>query len=87
MGRGFVMLLIQSTAMRIQKVISLIGRNLKPSRREKFEKAATVTVGTAAAVWMVLRLRRELYGPGGSRLSRYDPKVDKVWEERRRSDS
>jgi hypothetical protein len=79
------MLVGQSTAMRIQKVISLIGRQLTPSRREKFEKAATVTVGTAAAVWMVLRLKRELYGPGGSRLSRYDPKVDEMWEERRRS--
>ena len=81
------MLVCQSTAMRIQKVISLIGRQLKPSRREKFEKAATVTIGTAAAVWMVLRLKRELYGPGGTRLSRYDPKVDEMWEERRRSGS
>jgi hypothetical protein len=79
------MLFRQSTVMRIQKVISLIGQQLKPSRREKFEKAATVTVGTAAAVWVVLRLRRELYGPGGTQLSRYDPKVDEMWEERRRS--
>lgn len=71
--------------MRIQKVISLIGRTLKPSKREKFEKVATVTVGTAAAVWMVIRLRKELYGPGGTRLSRYDPEIDKKWREHRRS--
>lgn len=79
------MFVTQSTAMRINKVISLIGRQLQPGRREKFEKAATVAAGTAAAVWMVVRLRRELYGPGGTRLSRYDPEIDKMWEKRRKS--
>jgi hypothetical protein len=71
--------------MRFQKALSLIGRQLKPSRREKLEKAVMVTAGTAAAVWTVLRLKRELYGPGGSQLSRYDRKVDEVWEERRKA--
>ena len=51
--------------------------------RQQFEKAAKVTAGTAAAIWVVLKLRRELYGPGGTKLSRYDRTVDEVWEERR----
>ena len=64
--------------------------------RQQFEKAAKVTAGTAAAIWVVLKLRRELYGPGGTKLgyatmasrwgiklSRYDRAVDEVWEERR----
>lgn len=51
--------------------------------REHLEKAATVTVGAAAAIWMLLRLRRELYGPGGTKMSRYDRSVDEVWEKRR----
>lgn len=51
--------------------------------RHQFEKAAKVTAGTAAAIWVVLKLRRELYGPGGTKLSRYDRAVDEVWEERR----
>jgi hypothetical protein len=52
---------------------------MSPKRRERLEKAIKVTAGTAAAIWVVLRLRRELYGPGGSRMSRYDPSVDKIW--------
>ncbi len=44
------------------------------------ETVAKVTAGTAAAVWMVIRLKRELYGPGGSRMSRYQSTVDKVWK-------
>ena len=51
--------------------------------RQQFEKAAKVTAGTAAAIWVVLKLRRQLYGPGGTKLSLYDRAVDEVWEERR----
>ena len=59
--------------------LSPITKRLSPSRRKQLENAAKVTVGTAAAVWMVLRLRRELYGPGGSKMSRYQTNVDKIW--------
>jgi hypothetical protein len=69
--------------MRIRNPLSLLDGRLEPSRREKIEKAAKVTVGTAATIWMVLRLKRELYGPGGSKMSRYDSEVDEVWRKRR----
>ena len=69
--------------MRIRNPLTLLEGRLQPSRREKLEKAAKVTVGTAAAIWMVLRLKRELYGPGGSKMSRYDSEVDEIWRKRR----
>ena len=63
--------------------LSAITERLPRARREQIEKAAKVTVGTAAAIWVVLKLRRELYGPGGTRMSRYDTSVDEVWNDRR----
>ena len=66
--------------MDIKKPISSIAKRVSPQRRKQLEKAAKVTAGAVAAVWMVLRLRRELYGPGGSKMSRYQSRVDKVWK-------
>jgi hypothetical protein len=63
--------------------LSSITERLAPPRQGKLEKAIKVTAGTAAAVWVVLRLRRELYGPGGTKMSRYDRSVDDVWDEKR----
>ncbi|HKY97961.1 MAG TPA: hypothetical protein VJL35_08915 [Gemmatimonadaceae bacterium] len=60
--------------------LSVVTHRLSPKRREQLEKAAKVTAGTAAAIWVVLQLRRELYGPGGSKMSRYDRGVDKIWK-------
>jgi len=60
--------------------LSRISEKIAPARHGRLEKAVKVTAGTAAAVWMVLRLKRELYGPGGTRMSRYDKSVDDVWE-------
>jgi hypothetical protein len=60
--------------------LSEIAKKLPPVNRSKIERAAKVTAGTAAAIWVVLRLKRELYGPGGSKMSRYDRKVDEVWK-------
>ncbi len=70
--------------MRIPNPLSLLEKKLEPSRREKLEKAAKITAGTAAAIWVAFRLKRELYGPGGSKMSRYDPEVDDVWKEDRK---
>jgi hypothetical protein len=66
--------------MELKKPLDPITKRLSPKRRKQIEKAAKVAAGTAAAVWMVLRLKRELYGPGGSRMSRYHPDVDKKWK-------
>ena len=59
--------------------VSALVDKMSPERREQVEKAIKVTAGTAAAIWVVLRLKRELYGPGGTRMSRYDTSVDKIW--------
>jgi hypothetical protein len=60
--------------------LSSIADRVSPKRRKQIEKVVKVTAGTAAALWMVLRLKRELYGPGGSKMSRYQSTVDKVWK-------
>jgi hypothetical protein len=60
--------------------LSKISEKIAPAKHPRLEKAVKVTAGTAAAVWMVLKLRRELYGPGGTKMSRYDKSVDDVWD-------
>ena len=66
--------------MDLKNPLSPITKRVSPARLKQIEKAVKVTAGTAAAVWMVLRLRRELYGPGGSKMSRYQSSIDKVWK-------
>ena len=61
--------------------LSSITEHLAPSKTGKVQQALKVTAGTAAAIWVVLRLKRELYGPGGTKMSRYDKNVDEVWNE------
>jgi len=63
----------------VKNPLSVAKKHIPAGRREKIERVVQVTAGTAAALWMVLRLKRELYGPGGTRMSRYDKAVDKVW--------
>jgi hypothetical protein len=59
--------------------LSKVTEHFLPQKDSRLEKAIKVTAGTAAAIWVVLKLRRELYGPGGTKMSRYDRSVDKVW--------
>ena len=59
--------------------VSVLSKRISPKRKERIENVIKATAGTAAAIWVVLRLKRELYGPGGSRMSRYDKTVDKIW--------
>ena len=66
--------------MKTKNPLTSITKRVSPKRRKQIETVAKVTAGTAAAVWMVIRLKRELYGPGGSRMSRYQSTVDKVWK-------
>jgi hypothetical protein len=60
--------------------LSGIAKRITPVNRPKIEKVAKVAAGTAAAIWVVLKLKRELYGPGGTRMSRYDRAVDEIWK-------
>jgi hypothetical protein len=59
--------------------LSNISRKISPPKNEGLKKAVKVTAGTAAAIWVAMRLKRELYGPGGTKMSRYDKNVDEVW--------
>jgi hypothetical protein len=66
--------------MKTRNPLASLTKRVSPKRRKQIETAAKVTAGTAAAVWMVIRLKRELYGPGGTKMSRYQSSVDKVWK-------
>ena len=68
--------------MKLDKTLNSLRDKLTPSRDDKLGNILKVAAGTAAAVWVVLQLRRELYGPGGSKMSPYDPEVDDVWDEK-----
>ena len=67
--------------MKLDDTLKSLRDRIHPPRDGKLGNFVKVAAGTAAAVWVVLQLRRELYGPGGSKMSPYDPEVDDVWEE------
>lgn len=67
--------------MKLDDALHSIRDRIRPPRDGRLGNVLKVAAGTAAAVWVVLQLRRELYGPGGTKMSRYDPDVDRVWDE------
>ncbi len=71
--------------MRLASSISGIRRRFKTPARGTIQTALKVTAGAGAAIWVALQLKRELYGPGGTKLSRYDRSVDKIWDKRDRN--
>jgi hypothetical protein len=60
--------------------LSRLSDKIAPPKRGGITKAVKITAGTAAAIWVAMRLKRELYGPGGTKMSRYDKNVDEVWD-------
>lgn len=58
-------------------LIENIARKVKKPSKGDVIKAVAVTGGIASAIWVALKLKPELYGPGGTKLSRYDPEIDK----------
>lgn len=69
--------------MKLDKTLDSLRDRLRPPRDGKVGTFLKVAAGTAATVWVILQLRRELYGPGGSKMSPYDPDVDDKWDEKR----
>ena len=69
--------------MKLDKTINSLRDRLNPPKEGKLGNFLKVAAGTAATVWVLLQLRRELYGPGGTRMSPYDPDVDDIWEKER----
>ena len=70
--------------MKLDKTLESLRDRLNPPKTSKLGNALKVAAGTAATVWVLLQLRRELYGPGGTKMSPYDPDVDDIWEKERR---
>jgi hypothetical protein len=69
--------------MKLDDTLNSLRDRIHPPRDGRLGNFFKVAAGTAAAVWVVLQLRRELYGPGGSKMSPYDPDVDEIWEKER----
>ena len=69
--------------MKLDDTLNSLRDRIHPPRDGRLGNFFKVAAGTAAAVWVVLQLRRELYGPGGSKMSPYDPDVDDIWEKER----
>ena len=60
-------------------VIDAIKRKVRAPRRNDLKTVVAVTAGVTSAIWFALRLRKDLIGPGGTKLSRYNRSVDKTW--------
>lgn len=69
--------------MKLDKTIDSLRDRISPPRDGKLGTFLKVAAGTAASVWVLLQLRRELYGPGGTKMSPYDPDVDEIWRKER----
>ncbi len=60
-------------------VIKTVKRKVRPPRKNNLKTVLAVTAGAASGIWFALRLRKDLYGPGGTKLARYNRSVDKTW--------
>jgi hypothetical protein len=60
-------------------VIKTVKRKVRAPRKNDAKTVLAVTAGVTSAIWFALRLRKDLYGPGGTKLSRYNRSVDKTW--------
>ena len=68
-------------------LIENITRKVKMPSKGGVIKAAAVTGGIASAIFMALKLKPQLYGPGGTKLSRYDPAIDRARLRRKKSNA
>ena len=57
--------------MKLGDAFRTIHRPKKTPSRGTLLRALEVGVGAASAVWFALRVRKQLYGPGGTKLNRY----------------
>jgi hypothetical protein len=57
--------------MKIGKAIDAIRHPKKAKKSSAVFRALEVTAGVATTAWLALRVRKNLYGPGGTKLSRY----------------
>ena len=65
--------------MKPNELITVVRRKVRAPRKDDVKTIVTVTAGVASAIWLALQIKRELYGPGGTKLSRHDRFIDKIW--------
>ena len=64
-------------------LIENIARKVKMPSKGGVIKAVAVTGGIASAIFMALKMKPQLYGPGGTKLSRYDQEIDRARRRRK----
>jgi hypothetical protein len=57
--------------VKIAKAVEAIRHPKKAKKRSAIFKALELSAGVATTAWLALRVRKNLYGPGGTKLSRY----------------
>jgi hypothetical protein len=57
--------------MKIADVVEKIRHPKKAKKRSTIFRVLEVGAGVATTAWLALRVRKNLYGPGGTKLSRY----------------
>lgn len=57
--------------MKIEEAADAIRRVVRPPQKSRIFKALKITAGVVSTIWLAMRVRKELYGPGGTRLTRY----------------
>jgi hypothetical protein len=66
--------------MNIGDAIQAIRHPKKAKKRSAVFRALEVSAGVATAAWLALRVRKQLYGPGGTKLSRYPARKESTEE-------
>jgi len=57
--------------MKVEEAAEAIRRVVRPRRQNsRIVQALKITAGAATTIWLAMRVRKELYGPGGTRLER-----------------
>ena len=56
--------------MKVKKAADAVRRVVRAPQMSTIFKALRITVGAASTIWLAMRVRKELYGPGGTRLER-----------------
>jgi hypothetical protein len=65
--------------MKPNELVTVVRRRVRAPRKGDVKTVVAVTAGVASAIWLALQIKRELYGPGGTKLSRHNRLIDKVW--------
>ena len=57
--------------MKVEEAAEAIRRVVRPQRQKsRILQALQITAAAASTIWLAMRVRKELYGPGGTRLER-----------------